>query len=91
MAARGRGLSVGHLHLRWLNPLSEAIRTITSGFDRVLVPELNQGQLCRRLRAEYLVDARPLNRMQGRPFNKTELMQAIELAIEPAIDEAVTP
>jgi len=76
-AARDRGVAVGHLHLRWLNPLPEGIAAAARGFRRVLVPELNEGQLTRRLRAEYLVDARTISLMQGRPFTHAELEQAI--------------
>jgi 2-oxoglutarate ferredoxin oxidoreductase subunit alpha len=67
-AARARGEAVSHLHLRWLNPLNNQLGGIARGFRRVIVPELNEGQLTRRLRAEYLIDAEAFSLMQGRPF-----------------------
>jgi 2-oxoglutarate/2-oxoacid ferredoxin oxidoreductase subunit alpha len=82
VAARSRGDAVSHLHVRWLNPLSGAIGDAARGFRRVIVPELNEGQLTRRLRSEYLVDARALSLMQGRPFTHGELDRAIAEAID---------
>jgi 2-oxoglutarate ferredoxin oxidoreductase subunit alpha len=73
---------VSHLHLRWLNPLNEDLGAIAGGFNEVIVPELNSGQLTRRIRSEYLVDARVLSLMQGRPFTSNELDQAIEEALQ---------
>lgn len=81
--ARARGRSVSHLHLGWLNPLNADIGRIAGGFRRVVVPELNHGQLTRRIRAEYLIDAQPLTLMQGRPFTHQELDQTIEEAVTP--------
>jgi len=78
--ARAGGADVSHLHIRWMNPLAEGIGDIMRSFGRVVVPELNEGQLTRRLRSEFLVDARALSLMQGRPFNHAELAQAIAAA-----------
>jgi len=80
-ACRRRGLAVSHLDLRWLNPLDERIGVIMRGFDRVLVAEQNRGQLTERLRARFLVDARPLSQMQGRPFGLGEIQRAITGAL----------
>jgi 2-oxoglutarate ferredoxin oxidoreductase subunit alpha len=80
-AARARGRAVSHLHLRWLNPLSGDIGSIAKGFRRIVVPELNHGQLTRRIRSEYLIDAQPLTLMQGRPFTHRELDHTIESAL----------
>ena len=80
-ACRRRGLDVSHLDLRWLNPLDEEIGAIMRGFDRVVVPEQNRGQLAERLRARFLVDARPLSQMQGRPFGLGEIQRAITGAL----------
>ncbi len=81
--ARDAGVAVSHCHLRWLNPLPPNLGRILEHFDRVLVPELNSGQLRMLLRARYLVDAIGLNKVQGRPFGADEILSRIfELADE---------
>jgi 2-oxoglutarate ferredoxin oxidoreductase subunit alpha len=60
-----------HLHLRHLNPLPKNLGELLRRYDRVLVPELNLGQLSKILRAEFLVDAQPLTKIQGQPFSET--------------------
>jgi len=83
--ARDAGVAVSHCHLRWLNPLPPNLGRILEHFDRVLVPELNSGQLRMLLRAKYLVDAIGLNKIQGRPFGADEVLSRIfELADEEA-------
>ncbi len=82
VAARARGVAVSHMHVRWMNPLPVSIGDTARGFRHVIVPELNEGQLTRRLRAEHLIDARTLSLMQGRPFTRAELDQAIVEATE---------
>jgi 2-oxoglutarate/2-oxoacid ferredoxin oxidoreductase subunit alpha len=74
---RRLGHAVSHLHLRWLNPLDDCIGEIARGFDKVMVPEQNRGQLTDRIRARYLIDAKPLSMMQGRPFGRRELNREI--------------
>lgn len=69
---------IGHLHLRYLNPLPPNVGEILSRYKKVLVPELNMGQLSWLLRAKFLVDAIGLNKIQGRPFKQSELEQKIE-------------
>ena len=69
---------IGHLHLRYLNPLPPNLGEILSRYKTVLVPELNMGQLSWILRAKFLVDAVGLNKIQGRPFKQSELEQKIE-------------
>src|SRR5262249_13099010 len=66
--ARSRGAAVSHVHLRYLNPLPSNLGEIIRRFDKVLVPELNRGQLRLVLRSEFLVDAVGLNKIQGKPF-----------------------
>ena len=75
---QAKGQSVSHVHLRWLNPFPKNLGEILSQFDQVLVPELNTGQLCRLIRNEFLVDAKPFNKVQGKPFRVEELTNAIE-------------
>ncbi|MFQ5913234.1 MAG: 2-oxoacid:acceptor oxidoreductase subunit alpha [Nitrospinota bacterium] len=75
---QARGASVSHVHLRHLNPLPRNLGEIISNFERVLVPEMNLGQLLKVIRAEYLVDAIGFNKIQGQPFKIAELVDRIE-------------
>jgi 2-oxoglutarate ferredoxin oxidoreductase subunit alpha len=74
---RAQGRRIGHLHLRHLNPLPANLAQIFKRYKKILVPELNMGQLLWILRAKYLVDAEGLNKIQGRPFKQSELEQKI--------------
>jgi len=76
--ARADGLSVSSIHLRYLNPFQSNLREVLEGFERVLVPELNQGQLVKLLRARFLVDAEPMSKFQGQPFRVEEIRARIE-------------
>jgi 2-oxoglutarate ferredoxin oxidoreductase subunit alpha len=78
------GLAVGHVHLRWLNPLPRDLEKTLKRFKRIIVPETNMGQLVRVLRDRYLVDAIPLNKMEGRPFKVTEIIDAVRRNAEAA-------
>jgi 2-oxoglutarate/2-oxoacid ferredoxin oxidoreductase subunit alpha len=75
---RAEGLSVAHAHLRYLYPFPRNLGDVLRNYRRVLVPELNLGQLRMLLRATYLVDARGLNKVQGKPFAVGELVQGIQ-------------
>jgi 2-oxoglutarate ferredoxin oxidoreductase subunit alpha len=75
--ARDAGKKVARVHLMHLNPFPDNLGEILARYDAVLVPELNQGQLSRLLRAEYLVDARAVTKTTGRPFTAGELEAAI--------------
>jgi 2-oxoglutarate ferredoxin oxidoreductase subunit alpha len=75
---REKGHKIGHLHLRHLNPLPGNVGEVLKRYKKVLVPELNMGQLLWVLRAKFLVDAVGLNKIQGRPFKQSELEQKIE-------------
>jgi 2-oxoglutarate/2-oxoacid ferredoxin oxidoreductase subunit alpha len=77
-AERAKGRKLGHLHLRYLNPLPANLGDILKRYRKILVPELNMGQLLWVLRAKYLVDAVGLNKIQGRPFKQNELEQKID-------------
>jgi len=77
-AQREKGRKIGHLHLRHLNPLPGNVGDVLKRYRKVLVPELNMGQLLWMLRAKYLVDAVGLNKIQGRPFKQNELEQKFE-------------
>jgi 2-oxoglutarate ferredoxin oxidoreductase subunit alpha len=75
---REKGRKVGHIHLRHLNPLPANVGDVLKRFKRVVVPELNMGQLLWILRAKFLVDAVGLNKIQGRPFKQHELEQKFD-------------
>ncbi|KTC84116.1 2-oxoacid:acceptor oxidoreductase subunit alpha [Legionella brunensis] len=79
---RAEGLAVAFLHLRHLNPLPENLGKLLSKYDKILVAELNSGQLCQMLRANYLVDARSINQCNGQPFTVSHLVKAIKLEID---------
>ena len=68
-----KGYRVAHAHLRYLNPMPRNTATVLRRYRKVLVPELNAGQLSWLLRAKYLVDAVGLNKVQGRPFLVSEI------------------
>ena len=74
---RARGHRVGHVHLRWINPLPDGLAEALAAFDRVLVPELNAGQLVRILRDRFLIDAQSLSKVQGLPFKASEIEEAV--------------
>lgn len=76
--ARAAGGDVSAAHLRYLNPFPANLGEVLARFDRVLVPELNLGQLLLLVRARYLVDAVGLNRVEGRPFKIGEIQEKIE-------------
>jgi len=75
--AREDGLNVSNIHLRHLNPFPSNLGEVLSRFDQILVPELNQGQLSRILRAEFLVPAEPMIKQQGQPFQVSEILDRI--------------
>ena len=88
---QGKGYKVSAIHLRHLNPLPPDLGSIMQRFGRVMVPELNNGQLIKVLRAEYLVDAVPLNKIQGKPFKVVEITAAIDELLGPERKRSVTP
>jgi 2-oxoglutarate ferredoxin oxidoreductase subunit alpha len=69
---------VAHAHLRWLNPFPSNLGDILRSYDRVLIPEMNLGQLAMLIRGKFLVDAVGYNRVAGRPFKAGEIQDAIE-------------
>ena len=70
---RGAGKKVAHAHLYHLNPFPKNTGDVLRRFPRVLVPEMNNGQLVRLLRAEFLVDAKSYTKIQGLPFRAAEI------------------
>jgi 2-oxoglutarate/2-oxoacid ferredoxin oxidoreductase subunit alpha len=80
--AREKGQSVGHVHLRHLNPLPKNLGDVLKRYKHILVPEMNMGQLLMILRAKYLVDAQGYNKIQGKPFKQSEIEQKIDEILE---------
>lgn len=79
---RERGLDVSHAHVRYLNPFPKNLGELLKRFDRVLVPELNNGQLVKMIRSQYLVPAESLPKVQGQPFKIAELEEKIRQVME---------
>ena len=76
------GEDVSHLHLRYLNPLPKDLGEIIVKFKKVVIPELNMGQLLTVVRSKFLVNAIGLNKVAGKPFTKTELYKKIKKTIK---------
>jgi 2-oxoglutarate ferredoxin oxidoreductase subunit alpha len=75
--ARAQGAKVARTHLIHLNPFPKNLGDVLRSYDRVLVPEMNLGQLSRLLRAEYLVDAISMSKVKGVPFRAVEISERI--------------
>lgn len=73
---RDEGLSVAHIHIRHIWPLPENLGTLLAGFEKVLLPEMNNGQLATVLRAEYAVDIDSMPKVSGKPFMVSEIESA---------------
>ena len=69
--------SVTSVNLRYLNPFPSDLGDLIKGFDKVLIPELNTGQLALLIRAKYMVDAIPMSKIKGRPFKVSEIRNRI--------------
>ncbi|HNB54583.1 MAG TPA: hypothetical protein PK530_21730, partial [Anaerolineales bacterium] len=76
--ARREGRSVSHAHIRYINPFPANLGKILSKFDRILVPEMNMGQLSLLLRGKYDANIIPFGKVQGRPFRVSEIRAKIE-------------
>jgi 2-oxoglutarate ferredoxin oxidoreductase subunit alpha len=79
---RAEGMRVSHLHLRYLNPFPRNLGELLAGFDRVMVPEMNAGQLVTILRSTYLVPAEGLNQVTGKPFKVADIASAVRARLE---------
>ncbi|MBS2962217.1 2-oxoacid:acceptor oxidoreductase subunit alpha [Actinocrinis puniceicyclus] len=75
---RARGGAVAHAHLRHLNPFPRNLGEVLRGYEKVLIPEMNLGQLALLIRAKYLVDAVGYNKVRGLPFTSAELTEVIQ-------------
>lgn len=79
---RAEGRDVSHIHLRHIWPLPENLGALLGGFDQVIVPEMNTGQLTTLLRDRFLIPARSITKVTGKPFLIAEIEAAIEAALE---------
>jgi 2-oxoglutarate ferredoxin oxidoreductase subunit alpha len=77
-----KGHAVSHAHLRHLRPLPRNLGTILNNFEKVLIPEINNGQLIRIIRDLYLVDAKGYHKIMGVPITKSELVDALEQMVK---------
>ena len=75
---RDEGKSVSSAHLRHLNPFPANLGEVLAGFETVIIPEMNLGQLCTMIRARYLIDAVPFSKVKGRPFQIREIIRKVE-------------
>ena len=75
---RNEGKSVSSAHLRHLNPFPKNLGQVLSGFETVIIPEMNLGQLCTMIRARYLIDAVAFSKVKGRPFQIREIIRKVE-------------
>jgi 2-oxoglutarate ferredoxin oxidoreductase subunit alpha len=80
--SRAKGKKVSHIHLRYLNPLPADLADKLRSFKKVMVAEMNMGQLLKLVRADYLIPAIGINKIQGRPFKVSELVTRISRALE---------
>jgi 2-oxoglutarate ferredoxin oxidoreductase subunit alpha len=71
------GHAVSHAHIKYMRPFPKNLGSIIAGFDKVLIPELNNGQLIKIIRDQYLVDAKGYNKVMGIPITKTEIMDMV--------------
>ncbi len=72
------GHSVSHVHVRWISPLPKDLGEILINFKNILIPEINMGQFLRLIRSEYLVDAKGLNLVRGRPIGAATIVQKVK-------------
>ena len=71
------GNKVSHVHIRWISPLPKDLGEILINFKNILIPEINLGQLLRLIRSEYLVDAKGLNLVRGRPIGAATIVETV--------------
>lgn len=74
---RKEGMDISHAHLRYINPFPKNLEKMMKGFNHVIIPEINDGQLVRLIRSEFMIPAKPINKVKGRPFGVSELKEAI--------------
>ena len=75
--AIAEGYDVSHAHVRYLNPFPKNLGEVLKNYDKVLIPEINNGQLIKIIRDKYLIDAQGLNKIKGMPFTSIEIKEKI--------------
>ena len=80
--ARDQGFDVSHIHVRYLNPFPPNLGDLLAGFEKIVVPEMNTGQLVTMLRSSFLVPAEGLSKVAGRPFKVSEIVDAVRATLE---------
>jgi len=85
---RDLGYDVSHVHVRHIWPLPRNLGDLLGGFEQVVVPEMNNGQLVTVLRAEYLIPAEPFNKITGQPFKISEIEEAIQSRLHGEMGDA---
>ena len=75
---QARGEAVSHAHLRYIRPFPKNLGAILKNFDQVLIPEINNGQLIKIIRDQFLIDAKGYNKIMGVPITKTELVLKLD-------------
>jgi len=80
--AIGEGKSVSHIHLRYLNPFPHNLGDLLASFERILVPEMNSGQLVTMIRSNYLLPAVGLPKVSGKPFKVREVAEGVQSILE---------
>jgi len=76
--ARAKGYDVSHAQIRYLKPFPKNLGQMLYNYDQVLIPEMNNGQLVKVIRDKFMIPAIPFNKIQGMPFNASEIMEKIE-------------
>ena len=77
LTLQAQGKSVSHAHLRYIRPFPKNLGEILNNFEKVIIPEINNGQLVKIIRDQYLIDAIPYNKIMGIPITKTELVDVL--------------
>ena len=88
MKANKNNLSVSHIHLKHINPLPKNLGEVLLKYNKVLIPEINLGQLSNIIRSKYLIDTLNYNRVSGKPFTTSDIYNKIS---EFLLLTAVTP
>jgi 2-oxoglutarate ferredoxin oxidoreductase subunit alpha len=73
-----KDVSVAHVHLRYIHPFPKNLETVLRSFKKVIIPEMNKGQLSMLIRDRFLIDARSISKMKGLPFTVDEITKAIK-------------
>ena len=79
------GFDVAHLHLRHLNPFPKNLGEVLAGYEKILIPEMNSGQLLQLIKSKYLLPVEGFNKVQGIPFTTAEIKTKIKELYDPAV------